>query len=167
MSPIVTASSGSSVLSVTVTGKEMDHRKRDFYCLGGSAHSEHKRQTLPHHPHSQEQPSDLMLQDLTPEPPGKGPSGSSRPQILQLTWLGLPNKPQGHRCGTGLTSALTRVSTTEPQMLGREDRASTEPPVLQGCGEGECRAECRTQGAIQMKQHIASVPLTKSFHRKK
>lgn len=83
--------------AATITGKEMARGKKEFYCPGGGAHSEHKRQTLPHHPRRREQPNDPTLQDLTHEPPGKGPSGSSQPQILQPTLPGSPSKPQGHK----------------------------------------------------------------------
>ena len=99
--PMLSASGEAALCStVTITGKEMAHGKKEFYSPGGGAHSEHKRQTLPCHPRSREQPNNPTLQDLTREPPGKGPSGSSQPQILQPTLPGLPSKPQGHRSVT-------------------------------------------------------------------
>lgn len=93
------SASGEAALCITATtpGKKTAHGKKEFYCPGGGEHSEQKRQTLPHHPCSRQLPNDPTLQDLTHEPPGEGPSGSSQPQILQPTLPGLPSKPQGHR----------------------------------------------------------------------
>lgn len=83
-------------------------------------HTEHKRKTLSHHPHSQEQPNDPTLQDLTHEAPGKGPSGSFHPQILQPRVAQQTPRTQVlvgivalWHCGIGLTSALPSLSMTD------------------------------------------------------
>lgn len=91
----VPASDGAALRSTaTITGKGMARGRKEFYCSGGGAHSEHKRQTLPHHPCSPEQPHDPRLQDLTHGLPWKGASGSSQPQILQPRHRGCPANPK-------------------------------------------------------------------------
>lgn len=134
------------------TGEEMAHGKKEFYCSGGGAQSEYKRQTLSRHPHpwpmsvrlralGQELSNPTVLKGLTHEPPGKEPSGSSQTPPLsnpKAMGPGAPNlrEPKRHRpvlCSPWVQGQFVydRLTHKGIPSLGREDMDS---PILQGLG---------------------------------